>query len=250
MIIIKSSKEIEAMREAGKIVAYTHNVLKEAIKPGISTLELDQIAEKTIAKHGAIPSFKGYGGFPGSICASINEEVVHGIPSKKRILTEGDIISVDIGALKNGFHGDAARTHPVGNTSEEALKLIEVTRGSFYAGLEFCRLGFRLSDISHAVQEHIEKHGFSVVRDYVGHGIGANLHEDPQIPNYGPPGKGPRLMEGMVLAIEPMVNIGTYDVKVLQDDWTVITRDKKLSAHYEHTLVITKDAPEILTSLE
>ncbi|MBN2899122.1 MAG: type I methionyl aminopeptidase [Clostridia bacterium] len=250
MIIIKSSKEIEALREAGKIVAYTHDVLKEAIKPGISTLELDQIAEKTIREHGAIPSFKGYGGFPGSICASINEEVVHGIPSKTRILKDGDIISVDIGALKNGFHGDAARTHPVGNTSEEALKLIEVTRDSFYAGLEFCRLGFRLSDISHAIQTYVEKHGFSVVRDYVGHGIGAGLHEDPQIPNYGPPGKGPRLMAGMVLAIEPMVNIGTYDVKVLQDDWTVITRDKKWSAHYEHTIVITDDAPEILTSLK
>ncbi len=249
MIIIKSSKEIDYMREAGKIVAETHEVLKEAIKVGISTWELDKIAEEVIRKHGAIPSFKGYGGFPASICASINEQVVHGIPSKKDILKEGDIISIDIGAIKHGFHGDAARTHPVGKASDEALRLIQVTKDSFFAGLEFCRVGFRLSDISHAVQTHVEKHGFSVVRDYVGHGVGRNLHEDPQIPNFGPPGKGPRLMKGMVIAVEPMVNMGTYEVKVLDDEWTVITKDRKMSAHYEHTIAITDGDPELLTTL-
>lgn len=248
MIILKSSKEIEYMREAGKIVAYTHEVLREAIKPGITTQELDEIAEKEIRKHHAIPAFKGYHGFPASICASINEEVVHGIPGLKT-LRNGDIISIDIGAVYNGYYGDAAKTHPVGEVAEEALKLIEVTRQSFYEGLQFCREGSRLSDISHAVQSHVEHHGFSVVRDFVGHGIGQNMHEDPQIPNFGNPGKGPRLTEGMVLAIEPMVNMGTYKVKTLQDNWTVVTLDNKMSAHYEHTVAITKDDPIILTSL-
>ena len=226
MIIIKSQKEIEIMREAGKIVAETHEILKSAIIPGISTLELDKIAEENIRKYNATPSFKGYGGFPGSICASINEEVVHGIPGNK-ILKEGDIVSLDVGAYYKGYHSDSAKTHGVGVISEED----------------------RLSDISHAIQAHVEKHGFSVVRDLVGHGVGVDLHEDPQIPNYGPAGKGPRLQEGMVLAIEPMINAGRYQVKTLADGWTIVTVDGKKSAHYEHTIAITNDEPIILSSL-
>ena len=249
MITLKSKKEIELMREAGKIVAETHEILKSAVIPGISTLELDKIAEENIRKYDAIPSFKGYGGFPGSICASINEEVVHGIPNANRILKEGDIISLDVGAYYKGYHSDSAKTHGVGIISEEDRKLIEVTKESFYEGLKFAKLGYRLSDISHAVQAHVEKHGFSVVRDLVGHGVGTELHEDPQIPNYGPAGKGPRLLEGMVLAIEPMVNVGKYHVKTLADDWTIVTIDGKKSAHYEHTIAITEDEPLILSAL-
>ncbi len=248
MIILKSKKEIELMREAGKIVAETHEIIKAAITPGISTIELDKIAENNIRKYNAIPSFKGYGGFPGSICASINEEVVHGIPSNK-ILKEGDIISIDVGAYYKGYHSDAAKTHGVGMISEEDRKLIEVTKESFYEGIKFAKLGYRLSDISHSIQAHVEKQGFSVVRDLVGHGVGTELHEDPQIPNYGPPGKGPRLQEGMVLAIEPMINAGRYHVKTLADGWTIVTLDGKKSAHYEHTIAITEDEPLILTSL-
>lgn len=249
MITLKSKKEIELMREAGKIVAETHEILKSAVIPGISTLELDKIAEENIRKYNAIPSFKGYGGFPGSICASINEEVVHGIPNANRILKEGDIISLDVGAYYKGYHSDSAKTHGVGIISEEDRKLIEVTKESFYEGLKFAKLGYRLSDISHAVQAHVEKHGFSVVRDLVGHGVGTELHEDPQIPNYGPAGKGPRLLEGMVLAVEPMVNAGRYHVKTLADDWTIVTIDGKKSAHYEHTIAITEDEPLILSAL-
>ena len=249
MITLKSKKEIQLMREAGKIVAETHEILKAAITPGISTLELDKIAEENIRKYNAIPSFKGYGGFPGSICASINEEVVHGIPNANRILKEGDIISLDVGAYYKGYHSDSAKTHGVGIISEEDRKLIEVTKESFYEGLKFAKLGYRLSDISHAVQAHVEKHGFSVVRDLVGHGVGTELHEDPQIPNYGPAGKGPRLLEGMVLAVEPMVNAGKYHVKTLADDWTIVTIDGKKSAHYEHTIAITEDEPLILSAL-
>ncbi len=248
MIIIKSRSEIEKMRKAGNIVGKTHEELKKHIKPGITTKELDEIAEDTIRSLGAIPAFKGYGGFPASICASINEEVVHGIPGLKK-LKDGDIISIDIGAIFDGYYGDSANTYPVGETSEEANKLIEVTRDSFYEGLKFCKEGFRLSDISHAVQRHVEENGFTVVRDYVGHGIGTNMHEDPQIPNFGLPGKGPRLRRGMALAIEPMVNAGTYKVKTLLDNWTVVTIDGKLSAHYEHTVIITEDEPLILTKL-
>ncbi|QJA09888.1 type I methionyl aminopeptidase [Romboutsia sp. CE17] len=248
MIVIKSKKEIELMREAGKIVAETHELLKEAITPGISTLELDKIAEENIRKYNAIPSFKGYGGFPGSICASINEQVVHGIPGDQ-IVKEGDIISIDIGAYYKGYHADAAKTHGVGIISEEDRKLIEVTKESFYEGIKFAKLGYRLSDISHSIQAHVEKHGFSVVRDLVGHGVGTELHEDPQVPNYGPPGKGPRLREGMVIAIEPMINIGSYYVKTLSDGWTIVTIDGKKSAHYEHTIAITEDEPLILTKL-
>ena len=248
MIIIKSKKEIEFMREAGKIVAETHELLKEAITPGISTLELDKIAEENIRKYNAIPSFKGYGGFPGTICASVNEQVVHGIPGNQ-IVKEGDIISIDIGAYYKGYHSDSAKTHGVGVISEEDRKLIEVAKESFYEGIKFAKLGYRLSDISHAIQAHAEKQGFSVVRDLVGHGVGTELHEDPQVPNYGPPGKGPRLKEGMVLAIEPMINAGRYHVKTLSDGWTIVTIDGKNSAHYEHTIAITEDEPLILTKL-
>lgn len=247
MILVKSSTEIEYMRESGQIVAKVHSVLKDKIKPGVTTKELDEIAERIILEHGAQPAFKGYGGFPATICASVNEEVVHGIPGS-RVLREGDIISIDVGALKNGYYGDSAKTYPVGEVSRGAEKLIRVTRESFYEGLKFCKIGYRLSDVSHAIQAHVEAEGFSVVRDYVGHGIGASLHEDPQIPNYGPPGKGPRLTAGMVLAIEPMINAGRFSVRVLGDNWTVVTADGSLSAHYEHTVAITDEDPVILTT--
>ncbi|MCT4584165.1 MAG: type I methionyl aminopeptidase [Peptostreptococcaceae bacterium] len=248
MIQIRSSKEIEALKDAGKIVAETHELLREALKIGITTKELDELAEKNIRKYGATPSFKGYGGFPASICASKNEVVVHGFPDKKPLL-EGEIISLDIGAYYNGYHGDAARTWAVGNISEIDRKLIDVTQQSFYEGIKFAKEGYRLSDISHAIQAYVESFGFSIVRDFVGHGIGKDLHEDPQIPNYGLPNRGPRLTEGMVLAIEPMVNIGTYKVKVLSDGWTAVTMDGKKSSHYENTIAITKDEPLLLTVL-
>lgn len=249
MIILKSKKEIEFIREAGKIVAYAHELLREAIKPGISTFELDEIAYRAIVKHNASPSFKGYGGFPASICASKNDVVVHGIPRKYDILMEGDIISIDIGAEYKGYHGDAAKTHPVGKITEDDARLIRETRESFYKGIEQALVGKRLSDISHAIQSHVEEFGFSVVREFVGHGVGRSLHEDPQIPNYGPPDRGPRLESGMVLAIEPMINQGTYKVQVLEDGWTVKTIDGKKSSHYEHTIAITDNGPDILTKL-
>lgn len=248
MIILKSSNEIETMKKAGKIVAEVHEKLREAIQPGITTGELDRIAEEYIEKSGAKPAFKGYNGFPASICTSINEEVVHGIPGSRTLL-EGDIISIDIGAIVDGYYGDAAKTHSVGETTQEEQKLIQVTKQSFYEGIKFAKEGYRLSDISNAIQNYVESNGFSVVRDYVGHGIGQNMHEDPQIPNFGKPGKGPRLRAGMILAIEPMVNIGSYHVKTLEDNWTVVTIDGKASAHYENTIAITKDGPEILTKL-
>ena len=248
MIIIKSKSEIELMREAGKIVADTHEIIREAIIPGISTLELDKIAEKNIRKYNAVPSFKGYGGFPGSICASINNKVVHGIPGNE-IVKEGDIISIDIGAYYKGYHGDSAKTHGVGLISEENRKLIEGTTESFYKGLEFAKVGYRLLDISHAIQTHTEKNGFSVVRSLVGHGIGKDLHESPNIPNYGKPNKGPMLKPGMVLAVEPMINQGSRHVYCLADGWTIVTGDGKNSAHYEHTIAITEGEPLILTSL-
>ena len=248
MIILKSKREVEKLRDAGRVVAQTHAFLKELITPGISTGELDRRAEEFLRKQGSIPAFKGYGGFPGSICASINEEVVHGIPGKKQ-LKDGDIISLDIGSIVDGYYGDSAKTHPVGEITEENQRLIDVTRQSFYEGLKFAKVGFRLSDISNAIQTYAEGEGFSVVRDFVGHGIGQEMHEEPQIPNFGLPGKGPRLREGMVLAIEPMINAGTYRVKVLEDNWTVITCDGKNSAHYEHTIAITDDEPSILSLL-
>ena len=249
MITIKSKSQIQKLKDAGKIVAETHQLLKEAIREGISTYDLDQMAEQYIRKCNAIPSFKGYGGFKGSICASINSLVVHGIPSKDTILKNGDIISIDIGALYNGYHGDSAKTHGVGDISEKDEELIAVTRQSFYEGFKKAVVGNRLSDISNAVQVYAEKYGFSVIRDYVGHGVGENLHEDPQVPNYGKPGRGPRLQEGMVLAIEPMIATGTYKVKVLSDGWTAVTLDNKNAAHYEHTIAITAGEPELLTIL-
>ena len=249
MITIKSKSQIQKLKDAGKIVAETHQLLKEAIREGISTYDLDQMAEQYIRKCNAIPSFKGYGGFKGSICASINSVVVHGIPSKDTILKNGDIISIDIGALYNGYHGDSAKTHGVGDISEKDEELIAVTRQSFYEGFKKAVVGNRLSDISNAVQVYAEKYGFSVIRDYVGHGVGENLNEDPQVPNYCKPGRGPRLQEGMVLAIEPMIATGTYKVKVLSDGWTAVTLDNKNAAHYEHTIAITAGEPELLTIL-
>jgi methionyl aminopeptidase len=248
MIILKSNREIDLMREAGRIVALALEKMRTSVKPGITTADLDRIAEEVITENGARPLFKGYGGFPASICASVNEEVVHGIPSL-RLLNSGDIISIDIGAEKNGYCGDAAVTLPVGEVSEEALNLLQVTKTALEKGIEKACPGNRLSDISHAVQSYAESHGFSVVREYVGHGIGTKMHEDPKVPNFGPPGRGPRLETGMVLAIEPMVNQGTYQVEVLQDGWTVVTRDRKLSAHFEHTVAVTDNGPEILTVL-
>lgn len=246
---IKSVRQIERMREVGKIVAYTHEVLRTHIRPGITTQELDIIAEKEIRKYNAVPAFKGYGGFPGTICASVNEQVVHGIPGTYA-LKDGDIISIDIGAFKDNFFGDSAKTHGVGKVTKNAQRLIDVTKQSFYEGLKYCQEGYRLSDISSAIQKYVESEGFSIVRDYVGHGIGTALHEDPQIPNYGNPGQGLRLVKGMVLAIEPMVNEGVYTVKTLSDDWTVVTTDGKNSAHYEHSVAITDDGPLLLTSME
>lgn len=246
MIIIKSENELKLMRRAGQIVAHTHELLKKAIQPGVSTAELDRIAEKFIRSEGAIPSFKGYNGFPGSICVSVNEELVHGIPGP-RILNEGDIVSLDIGAQYQGYHGDSAWTYPVGKISETAQKLLDVTEKSLFAGLERLEPDVRLFTISHEIQKCIEDAGFSVVREYVGHGIGANLHEEPQIPNYGIPNRGPRLKPGMVLAIEPMVVAGERYVKTLEDDWTVVTVDGTICAHFEHTVAITADGYEILT---
>ncbi|CAM3559935.1 MULTISPECIES: type I methionyl aminopeptidase [Brevibacillus] len=246
MIILKSKAELEVMREAGRIVALTHQELAKAIKPGVTTKQLDEIAETFIRSMGAIPSFKGYGGFPGSICTSVNEELVHGIPGK-RTLQEGDIISLDIGAQFQGFHGDSAWTYPVGTISPENQMLLRVTEESLFKGLEQARSGARLSDISHAIQVHAEAAGFTLVREYVGHGIGQNLHEDPQVPNYGPPNRGPRLKPGMVLAVEPMVNAGERYVRTLEDNWTVVTVDRKNCAHFEHTIAITEDGYEIFT---
>ncbi len=248
MITIKSTQEILNMREAGRIVYDTHELLKKSIQPGVTTQELDNIAEQYIRSQGATPSFKGYNGFPASICASLNSEVVHGIPSLNKV-KDGDIISIDIGAMYKGYHGDAARTYPVGSISEEAKRLIQITKDSFYEGIKNAVEGKRLSDISSAIQKYVEAHGYSVVRDFVGHGIGQKMHEEPQIPNYGNPGRGPRLRAGMTLAIEPMVNMGEYYVKTLPNKWTVVTQDGSLSAHYEHTIAITKAEPEILTGL-
>jgi methionyl aminopeptidase len=249
MINIKNHKEIELMRKAGKIVAETLLLVGEKVQPGITTAELDSIAEEFITKHGAKPSFKGLYGFPASLCISVNEQVVHGIPGGY-VLKEGDIVSVDCGAEIDGFHGDAARTFAVGNISDEARKLIQVTEESFFRGIELARIGNNLTDISHEIQSYVEASGFSVVRDFVGHGIGKSVHEDPEVPNFGRPGRGPKLVAGMTLAIEPMVNIGTYRVTTLGDDWTVITADKSLSAHYENTVVILPDGPEILTLIK
>ena len=245
-ISIKSDAEIKKMRQAAKILVKTHELVANHIKVGVTTRELDQIAESYIISQGAIPSFKDYGGYPATICASINDEVVHGIPSKRK-LQQGDILSVDIGVYHNGYHSDAARSYGIGELSPDMQKLIDVTKQSFYEGIKFAKDGHHLSEISQAIQKYAESNGFSIVRDLVGHGIGKELHEEPQIPNYKTPGRGPKLRKGMVLAIEPMVNMGTWEVNVLDDDWTVVTRDGMPSAHYENTIVITDGEPEILT---
>lgn len=247
MITIKSKTEIEKMRIAGKITADALRIVEKHIKPGVSTEYLDKVAHDFIISKGAKPSFLRYNGFPGSICASPNDWVVHGIPSKNVILKEGDIISIDMGACKDGYHGDAARTYAVGKISDEAKRLIEVTKQSFFEGIKYAVHGAKLGDVSAAIQEYVEKNGYSVVRDLVGHGIGKNLHEDPNVPNFGKWGKGVRLASGMTLAIEPMVNAGGYGVCVLDDDWTVVTEDQSLSAHYENTVLIGPDKCEILT---
>ncbi|MEW6374636.1 MAG: type I methionyl aminopeptidase [Thermodesulfobacteriota bacterium] len=246
MIIIKSRREIEQLKKSNAIVAEVFQELRKVIAPGISTKELDQIAEEIILSRGGIPAFKGYRGFPATLCISINEEVVHGIPGQRR-LKEGDIVSLDGGVNLNGYFGDAAITFPVGEVDREAHRLLEVTEKALYIGIERARAGNRLFDISFAIQTWVEGHGFSVVRDFVGHGIGKDLHEEPQIPNFGSPHQGPRLENGMVFALEPMVNEGTYEVKILSDGWTVVTADGKRSAHFEHSIVITDGGAEILS---
>ena len=247
MIIIKSKQEIDMMRTAGKVNSLILRELKNIIKPGISTMDIDQFVEKTVKEHGMIASEKGYCDYPASACVSVNEEVVHGIPSKKRILQEGDIVSVDLVVEYKGYMADAARTYGVGEISSEAKRLIDTSEAAFFEGIKFAREGYRLYDISHAIQQKVEGEGFGVIRDFVGHGIGSEMHEEPQIPNYGKAGKGPRLQTGMTLAIEPMIVEGSYEVDVLQDDWTVVTVDGGLAAHYENTVVINDGAPELLT---
>ena len=250
MIICRSGAELERMRAAGRLVGDVLAAVAAAVAPGVSTADLDAIAEKRIALAGATPAFKGYHGYPATICASINSEVIHGIPSGRRILRDGDIVSIDVGASLDGYFGDSAITLPVGQVSEEAATLLCVTEEALYKAIERARPGNRISDIGHAVQQHVESYGFSVVREFVGHGIGERMHEEPQVPNYGDPGHGRRLAEGMVLAIEPMVNAGKPAVKVLADGWTAVTRDGSLSAHFEHTVAVTKAGPWILTERE
>ena len=246
-VTIKSKHEIQLMREAGKRLEDVHNQLAEIIRPGISTLEIDQFGEKAIRAYGCIPNFLNYNGYPASICVSVNDEVVHGIPKKNRILQEGDIVRLDAGLIYEGYHSDAARTYGVGKISDEAARLIRVTRESFFEGIKLAQPGNHLFDISEAIQNHVESNGFSIVRDLVGHGIGTHLHEDPQIPNFKEKRKGMKLRPGMTLAIEPMVNEGTFEVEWLDDDWTVVTADGSLAAHYENTIAITEDGYEILT---
>jgi methionyl aminopeptidase len=246
VIICKSPAEIEKMREASALVAEVLAELASMVAPGVSTLDLDREAERLVRAAGAEPAFKGYRGYPCTLCASVNEQVIHGIPSKKALI-EGDIVSLDMGVKKHGFFGDSAVTVPVGRVSDEAQLLLRITQESLEKGIEQVRLGGRVSDIGHAIQAHVEAHGFSVVREFVGHGIGASLHEEPQIANYGDAGRGPRLAEGMTLAIEPMVNVGKPGVKMLSDGWTAVTRDGSLSAHFEHTVAVTKEGPLVLT---
>ena len=246
-ISIKSEREIELMKEAGRILALTHEELKKAIKPGITTYEIDKLGEEVIRSYGCIPSFLNYNGYPASICVSLNQEVVHGIPDKHRLIQDGDIVSLDAGLIYKGYHSDMARTFPVGQVSEEARLLMERTKGSFFAGIEMAKAGNHLYDISNAIDAYIKPFGYGIVRDLVGHGIGTSLHEDPQIPNFAQHRRGLKLQAGMTLAIEPMINIGRPDVAWLDDDWTVVTEDGSLSAHYENTVLITDGEPEILT---
>lgn len=246
MIVIKSPAEIELMRVSSRIVAEVLARVKEEVKPGVTTLELNDLAEAEALSRGARPAFKGYSGYQYSLCCSVNNEVIHGLPSRRR-LQDGDILSVDFGVLRDGFYGDSAVTIPVGTITPEAERLMTVTRESLYVAIDQCKLGNRLSDVSHAVQQYVEARGYSVVREFVGHGIGRKLHEDPQVPNYGPPGKGVRLKPGMVLAIEPMINQKGHEVRVLDDGWTTVTCDGGLSAHFEHTVAITENGPDILS---
>ena len=246
-VTIKSAREIELMREAGRLLEIVHDEMAKIIRPGISTMEINECGDKTIRRLGCTPNFLNYGGFPASICVSVNEEVVHGIPSKKRHLREGDIVSCDLVVEYDGYMADAARTYAVGTISPEAKHLIETAERAFWNGIAYAKEGYRLSDISHAVQQTVETEGFGVIRDFVGHGIGSEMHEDPQIPNVGKPGKGPRLQRGMTLAIEPMITQGSWEIDVLTDDWTAVTVDGGLAAHYENTVVITDGEPELLT---
>jgi methionyl aminopeptidase len=249
MIIRKSPQELEVMARAGRVVAELHEILREAIRPGISTVELDQLAEREIRSRGAEPSFKGYRGFPASLCTSVNHEIVHGIPSPDVVLQEGDLIKIDAGAIVDGYHGDSAVTWIVGDQAPAAVvDLVERTRAALWAGLTKAVAGGRVSDISAAVEAHAVPHGYGVVREYVGHGIGRSLHEEPHVPNYGRAGRGPRLLPGLVLAVEPMFNLGTADTAVLDDDWTVVTADEAVSAHWEHTVAITEEGPWVLTA--
>jgi methionyl aminopeptidase len=250
MIVCRSAAELERMREAGRLVGEVLTALSAAVEPGVTTADLDAMAEQRIRQAGATPAFKGYHGYPATICASVNDEVIHGIPSGRRVLNEGDVISIDVGAALDGYYGDSAVTLPVGRISEPAALLLRVTEESLYKAIAVARPGARVSDIGHAVQTHCEAYGFSIVREFVGHGIGRKMHEEPQVPNYGQPGHGPRLAEGMVIAIEPMVNAGTAAVKVLADGWTAVTRDGSLSAHFEHTVAVTAGEPWILTARE
>jgi methionyl aminopeptidase len=248
MVTLKSEREIESMRASGKVVAEVLQALEAQVRPGVATAELDRLAESIIRAHdGARPGFKGYGGFPASICASVNEEVVHGIPSKSRTLEAGDIVGIDVGVLMDGYHADAARTFAVGPVTEETRRLLSVTQSALEAGIDAARPGARLGDVSAAIQNVAEAAGFSIVRDLVGHGIGQHLHEDPQVPNFGVEGRGLELEPGLVIAIEPMVNVGGSDVRTLEDAWTIVTIDGSLSAHFEHTVAITENGPDILT---
>jgi methionyl aminopeptidase len=247
VVVCKSPEELRRMRVASQLVADVLAELERLVAPGVTTADLDAVAERLVREAGAEPAFKGYRGYPASLCTSVNEEVVHGIPSPKRVLREGDIISIDMGVKADGFYGDSAITVAVGRIDDRAAELLRVTRESLWKGIAAVRVGGRVSDIGHAVQAHVEAHGFSVVRDFVGHGIGASLHEEPQVPNYGSPGRGARLAAGMVLAIEPMVNMGRAGVQTLADAWTAVTRDRSLSAHFEHTVAVTGDGPEVLT---
>ena len=249
MIAIKNERELALMRQACKITAAARALAGEMVRPGVSTKEIDKAVHDYLVSQGAKPSFLNYGGFPASSCISVNATVIHGIPGSY-VLQEGDIVSVDVGAHYKGFHGDCAATYPCGAISAEAQKLIDVTKQSFFEGIRFAKYGHRVSDISHAIQTYVESNGFSVVRTFVGHGVGAQLHEEPEVPNFGAPGRGPRLIPGMTLAIEPMVNSGTVDVRILKDRWTTVTEDGKLSAHYENTVLITDGEPEILTVAE
>lgn len=250
MIQLKTDAEVETMRAAGLVVARTLEVLRRAVEPGMTTKDLDGIAARTIRAEGALPSFLGYRGFPATICTSVNEEIVHGIPSPKKVLREGDIVSIDCGAIVDGWHGDAAVTVPVCEVAAELTDLMRVCEESMWAGFAAARLGGRLSDIGHAIEKQVRPHGYGVVEEYVGHGIGTEMHQDPQVPNYGRPGRGPKLVTGLVLAVEPMINLGSRFTRLLDDGWTVVTQDGKPSAHFEHTFTLTEDGPWVLTAFD